>query len=84
MPNGLPIDIETFEELPPDKQSVAIYKALVHMLNSGFECAAEREEYRKSCSQRIAALEKRNLRDKSFAGGAGLIGGFLASLFKAW
>jgi len=82
MANGLPIDLETFETLPERQQNVAIFKTLIYIINSGFECEEEREKKRGDCEKRFEALEKNKNKDKGYAAGAGLIGGFLAWMMK--
>ncbi len=83
MANGLPIDIETFRNLKSsDAKLDALFDVLAHMAGAGFECSMEREAFRKICQGRITKLEQRHWKDKGFASGMGLIGGFLASLFK--
>lgn len=83
MANGLPIDIETFRNLKSsDAKLDALFDVLAHMNSSGYECESDREERLKTCEDRFKALEKGEWRDRGFAGGMGLIGGFLAGFFK--
>jgi hypothetical protein len=82
MTNGLPIDLETFESLPERQQNAAIFKMLIYMQSSGYECHDDRERRLHRCEKRFEAIENRKWTDRSLTGGMGLIGGFLASLFK--
>ena len=82
MANGLPIDLETFEKLPPSEQTVAIFKTLLYMNNSGYECGTDREKRLAACEQRFKIIENRKWKDRGLTGSMGLIGGFIASLFK--
>lgn len=83
MANGLPVDIDTFRKLESaDAKLDALFDVLTHMHSSGFECAADRERHRMDCDRRFSAIESRKWNDRGLSGGMGLIGGFLASLFK--
>ena len=83
MANGLPIDIETFRNLKSEDAKLdALFDVLAHMASSGYECETDREERLKTCEQRFRTIEGRKWTDRGLSGSMGLIGGFLASLFK--
>lgn len=85
MANGLPIDIETFRNLKSsDAKLDALFDVLSHMASSGYECEDDREKRLQTCEQRFKALESRKWTERGFSGSMGLIGGFLASLFKGY
>lgn len=83
MANGLPIDIDTFRNLKSsDAKLDALFDVLAHMASSGYECGSDRERRLQNCEKRFLSLENRKWTDRGFSGSMGLIGGFLASLFK--
>jgi len=83
MPNGLPIDIETFRNLKSaDAKLDALFDVLAHMNSSGFECGTNREVRLIKCEQRFQRLEARKRFDTTFAGSAGLVGGALVWVLK--
>ena len=79
MPNGLPIEKETFHALKtPEAKMDALFDVLVYMNNSDFECAEDRKTYRMGCDERFINLEKRKWINTAASAGGGMIGGFLA------
>ena len=83
MANGLPISKETFHALhSPEAKLDALFEVLVHMNSSGYECEEDREKRLTKCEERFQKIETRKWKDRGFSGSMGLIGGFIASLFK--
>ena len=94
MPNGLPIDLEQFKDLNTTESKLeAIFKVLVHMNSSGFECEDDRVEKAKDlskeqrmrfigCEQRFLKLEARRNFDTTFSGIMGIVGGAVIWVIK--
>lgn len=83
MPNGLPIDINTFRKLGSSEDKLdALFDVLVCMHASGYECESDRERRIANCERRFKKVEAKEWKDRGFAGGMGLIGGFIASFLK--
>lgn len=83
MPNGLPIDIETFRKLnTQDAKLDALFDVLAFMHNAGYECSADREVRLKNCEDRFRKLEARKKFDTTIASMAGLVGGATVWLIK--
>ena len=75
MSDGIEVDEKGFEGLNHDDQIRAIFQAIVatnqNITNQKLEC-----------EPRFKCLENRKWRDKGIAGGAGLVGGFIAAIGK--
>jgi hypothetical protein len=75
MSNGIKVDEETFAKMDHEDQIKSIFHAIIktneNITNQKLEC-----------EPRFKCLENRKWRDKGIAGGAGLIGGFIAAMGK--
>ena len=76
MPNGLPIDIQTFKTLDSfDAKLEAIFKVLVAMHSAGYECEKDRDMRLKDCEERFRKIERRKMWDTTTSGVMGFVGG---------
>lgn len=82
MANGLPISLDSFRKLPPEEQTTEIFKTLLYMHTSGYECEEDRDKRLSICEARFRVIEKRKWGDRGLSGIAGGITGFLAGLWK--
>ncbi|KKM03078.1 hypothetical protein LCGC14_1778010 [marine sediment metagenome] len=75
MANGIKIDKDAFKEGDAPFQRSALFDGIKNM-NDTLTVHIEKDD------KRMKKLENRKLQDKGFAGAMGLIGGFIAGLFK--
>ena len=83
MPNGLPIDLQSFEDLNSvDAKLKAIFTVVTHMYSAGYECGKDRESRLRKCEERFLRLERRKAMDTTVSGIMGLVGGALIWVLK--
>ena len=83
MPNGLPIDLQSFKNLnSTDAKLEAIFDVLVVMHGAGYECSIDRESRLKHCEERFEKLERRKGFDTTLSGFMGFVGGALIWAIK--